>query len=117
MYELAVAALGVWIAAPLRIFLSLDPRWITAQGVNYATLPSTVFLFITAADRPWGAGGPWPRSEGRRGLHRVHGLRPRHNRVHDQVRVAEAKLNSIPLRRKWGSKPPTMWHRPKKPPR
>ncbi len=48
-YEFAVAAFAVWIAATLRIFLSLDPTWITAQGVNYATLTSTVFLFITAA--------------------------------------------------------------------
>jgi hypothetical protein len=48
-YEFAVAAFGVWIAVTIRLFLSGDPEWIAAQGVNYATVTTSVFLFITAA--------------------------------------------------------------------
>ncbi len=47
--EFAVAAFAVWLAVTVRLFLSGDPEWIAAQGVNYATLTSTVWLYITAA--------------------------------------------------------------------
>jgi hypothetical protein len=48
-YEFAIAAFAIWVAATVRLFLSSDPAWIAAQGANYATMSSTVFLFITAA--------------------------------------------------------------------
>lgn len=47
--EFSVAAFGIWAAVTVRLFLSGNPEWIAAQGVNYATLTTTVWLFITAA--------------------------------------------------------------------
>lgn len=47
--EFAVAAFAVWLAVTIRVFLSGDAEWIESQGVNYATLTSTVWLYITAA--------------------------------------------------------------------
>jgi hypothetical protein len=47
--EFAIAAFGVWLAVTVRVFLSGDAAWIAAQGVNYATISSTVWLYITAA--------------------------------------------------------------------
>ena len=47
--EFAVAAFGVWLAVTIRLFLSGDPAWIEAQGINYATITSTIWLYITAA--------------------------------------------------------------------
>ena len=48
-YEFAVAAFAVWVAVTIRLFLSGNAEWIAAQGVNYATITTSVFLFITAA--------------------------------------------------------------------
>jgi hypothetical protein len=47
--EFAIAAFAVWLAVTVRVFISGDSAWIAAQGVNYATLTSTVWLYITAA--------------------------------------------------------------------
>lgn len=47
--EFAVAAFCVWLGITIRVFLSGDAAWISAQGVNYATITSTVWLYITAA--------------------------------------------------------------------
>jgi hypothetical protein len=48
-YEFAVAAFAVWVAVTVRLFISTDPAWIAAQGVNYGALTTTVFLYITAS--------------------------------------------------------------------
>jgi hypothetical protein len=48
-YEFAIAAFAIWVAATVRLFLSSDPEWVIAQGVNYGTLTTTVWLYITAA--------------------------------------------------------------------
>lgn len=47
--EFAVAAFTVWFGISLRLFASGDAEWIAAQGVNYGTLTSAVWLFITAS--------------------------------------------------------------------
>jgi hypothetical protein len=47
--EFSVVAFLVWFGVTVRLFASGNPEWIAAQGVNYATLTTTVWLFITAA--------------------------------------------------------------------
>ena len=47
--EFAVAAFAVWLAITVRLFASGDPQWIAAQNVNYGTLTSAIWLFITAS--------------------------------------------------------------------
>ncbi|MDB6036028.1 MAG: hypothetical protein JWM16_6366 [Verrucomicrobiales bacterium] len=47
--EFSLAAFAIWVTVTVRLFASGNPEWIAAQGVNYATLTTSVFLFITAA--------------------------------------------------------------------
>jgi hypothetical protein len=48
-YEFAVLVLGVWIIFSVRLLISGDPVWITAQAGNYSTLTWAAFAFIAAA--------------------------------------------------------------------
>lgn len=48
-HKLAVVILAMWGAITVRIFLSFDPVWISAQATNYATLTSSALLFAAAS--------------------------------------------------------------------
>ena len=47
--EFSLAAFAVWVGVTIRLFTSGNPEWIAAQAVNYGTLTTTIWLFITAA--------------------------------------------------------------------
>lgn len=47
--EFSALAFIVWVGVTIRLFTSGNPEWIAAQAVNYGTLTTTVWLFITAA--------------------------------------------------------------------
>lgn len=48
-YEFAVAAFAVWVAYTIRIGISGNAEWITAQATVYGTMTTSVFLYIAAA--------------------------------------------------------------------
>lgn len=48
-YEFALAAFIVWIGYLVRIAASGNAEWITAQSTPFATVTTSVFLFIGAA--------------------------------------------------------------------
>lgn len=48
-YEIAVLVLGVWIIFTIRLLISGDPVWITAQAGNYSTITWAMFAFVAAA--------------------------------------------------------------------
>lgn len=48
-YEIAVLVLGVWIIFTIRLLISGDAEWITAQAGNYSTITWAAFAFVAAA--------------------------------------------------------------------
>lgn len=48
-HKLAVVLLAFWVGVSVRIFLSGDSMWITAQAANYGTLTVGVLGFAAAS--------------------------------------------------------------------
>ncbi len=48
-HKLAVVILGIWAAVTLRVFLSGDPVWVTAQAANYGALTVGALGFAAAS--------------------------------------------------------------------
>lgn len=48
-YEFAIVVLGVWVIFTIRLLISRDVAWISAQAGNYSTITWAGFAFVAAA--------------------------------------------------------------------